>query len=107
MSWDVWLEMDTGGPIKTEVSESFNYTHNCNCMLRDVGIEWSEMRNMKGKDVVFMLDIAIEKLKSDPEKYRKMNPSNGWGSYDSLLSVLERIVEDFSMHPKATLGVCV
>lgn len=38
------------------------------------------------------LFILYIELKEHREKYEKFNPSNGWGSYDSLLNALKRII---------------
>lgn len=32
------------------------------------------------------LKAGLAKLDSDPERFEKLNPSNGWGSYERLVS---------------------
>jgi len=48
----------------------------------------------------------VENLKANPEKYRAMNPENGWGSYDSLCKkwreILPRAKEIVESVPNAT-----
>lgn len=48
----------------------------------------------------------IERLKSDPEKYKKYDPKNGWGSYERLIEVLEKYLEICEKYPTARIEVC-
>lgn len=107
MGWDVWGDIDTGGDGLTRVTESFGYTHNCNPMLRAVGIDWREMHGKPLAEVWPVVAQGAIALRSDTAKFRAMNPPNGWGSYDTLLPVLDRIVDEFARHPKATLYACL
>lgn len=100
MSWDVELEAVIDGHPVTLV-ESVNYTHNCNGMIRDAGFaEWPyEIDGMLSDVFTRKLGSAIYNLKADPRRYQAMNPENGWGSYETLLPVLERILVEFDRFP--------
>jgi hypothetical protein len=88
VSWDA----DFGG-------QSWNYTHNTSCMiyavLTDAGIElaekeawWQRLSGMPGPMGAQFLTVIIDGLEGQPERFRAMNPPNGWGSYDGLLATL-------------------
>lgn len=102
MSWDIWLITELDGH-EIEVGESFNYTHNCNGMIRDAGFEdWPYFVDGWGaKKLGVSLDKLISNLEKDPRKYRAMNPKNGWGDYDSLLLVLRQVKDQCRTYPSA------
>lgn len=108
MSWDAYLHDDRG-----HTDGSWGYTHNCNGMAnavldpeyeqRDTFEEvfkfkdkehiswWERLDGLSGSDGAALLDKIITGLEADPEKFRKMNPDNGWGDYDSFLAVLKEM----------------
>jgi hypothetical protein len=73
-----------------------NITHNLNKMAMEVklsngmtlyDIMWrpDEQEGLKfARDISELLDEGWNILLSDPEKFKKFNPENGWGSYDGL-----------------------
>lgn len=104
MSWDASLHDDRG-----HCEGDWNYTHNCSRMiyavLEDEGIELGErlmgfpermlpcswydrLNGATGPDGAAYLDTIVRGLEADPERFRAMNPENGWGDYDSLLKTL-------------------
>lgn len=86
MSWDVGFELN-GHRFE---GSSWNYTHNCNEMMRKAGLDWIyNLDGLKVKDTIPQFEMMLENLKADPERYREMNPSNGWGNYDELVSIWE------------------
>lgn len=107
MSWTAYLTDDRG-----HEEGDWNYTHNTNRMiaqaLEDCEVEqvpecggslgkaigpawWYRLDGATGPDGAKYLDAIVSSLESRPEKYRAMNPDNGWGSYDSLLGVLREM----------------
>lgn len=90
MSWDAYLECDCCG--HSVITEQ-NYTHNTNGMINEAlgaGEHWLDrLHGASREDGVALLDAIIEGLEADPERFRAMNPPNGWGSYDSLLRILQ------------------
>lgn len=52
------------------------------------GSWWQVLDGMEGPQGAALLGQIIRGLEADPERFRAMNPPNGWGDYDSLLSVL-------------------
>lgn len=49
---------------------------------------WEHLDGMGGVEGVAYLRVIITGLEADPDRFRAMNPENGWGSYDGLLGVL-------------------
>ena len=88
-------------PVKFEQEEqetnevfSANITHNLNTMAGEAGIYeylWrpDEIKITKAKELIEPLRKGLHNLKSQPEKYKKFNPKNGWGSYDGLVKFVE------------------
>lgn len=109
MSYDVWLEIDTGGEEPASVSESLNCTYNCGPMFRKA-LGGSGIHDLGGKvagDLLPQLRAAVANI-TDPaecETYLAMNPPNKWGDHAGAISFLESILLECSKHPKATVKV--
>lgn len=107
MSWDAALIDDRG-----HCEGDWNYTHNCNRMIAaaleaSTGDQtsqsggplgpaigpswWHRLKGASGADGRAYLNDIIRGLESDPQRFRAMNPPNGWGDYDSLLGVLREM----------------
>lgn len=105
MSWDAYL-MDDRGHYDGE----WNFTHNCNGMANAVIYSdyeqqrvfdevfrplheswWKRLDGMSGPEGVVFLDGIIRGLEAEPERFRALNPENGWGDYDSFLQVLREM----------------
>ena len=86
---------------------SGNITHNLGKMASEVkyGLEWKGEGDLSlydvlwrpdehgfkyAKDISDLLDIGWNILLSDPEKYKRYNPENGWGSYEGLCDFVYR-----------------
>jgi hypothetical protein len=104
MSWDIWLVTEVDGH-DISVGDSFNYTHNCNPMIREAGLtEWPyEVDGWRAGELAERLDEAIRNLEADPKKYRAMNPENGWGDYDSLVARLRDVRDQCRTYPSTTV----
>lgn len=48
-----------------------------------------------------ILKMAIERMKGNPDKYKAMNPPNGWGDYQSALNTLETLFDWATRSPNA------
>ena len=104
-------------PIKFEQKEtetnevySANITHNLNRMASEAGIYehlWrpDEIKITKAKELVEPLREGLHKLKSEPEKYKKFNPENGWGSYDGLVKFVDNYLNACYEYPEAEVNV--
>ena len=121
MSWDVDLIDDRG-----HCEGSWNYTHNTSRMiyavLEDAGVDlgtwaeerpgwnysngepvrrtwWDHLNGMSGPDGAAYLHTIAEALADDPERFRAMNPENGWGNYDTLLDLLREMARSVPEWP--------
>lgn len=107
MSWNAYLIDDRG-----HTEGDWNYTHNCNGMIEATlsddevtatgqpfwaalgnttmgrGAWWDLLNGRTGAEGAQLLDRIITGLEADPDRFRAMDPPNGWGSYDTLLDVL-------------------
>ena len=94
-----------------------NITHNLGKMAEAVELSngmtlyqvlWrpDEQEGLKfARDISELLDEGNNILLSDPEKFKKFNPENGWGSYDGLVSFVCRYRNACWETPDAELRV--
>lgn len=113
MSYDVWLEVDTGGPERAALNVlDVNYTSNVSPMwtmalganLGDL-IEENEKEGRTAGRLVGLLSDAVEKMRAEPAAFQAMNPENGWGRYEGALEFLDKIRAACEAHPLAYLRV--
>jgi hypothetical protein len=112
MSLDVYLqfEVDTGGPeLRTFTIFEASYTHNCNLMAEAAGLYTYVWRPDECEDVWVAGDLieplrhGIRLMEDEPDRFIALNPSNGYGSYDTFLPWLRRYLEACIENPKATI----
>ena len=65
-----------------------NMTSNVAPMWREAGCDLRDLKGKKGSEAVKPLCDAINRMMADPEKYKAMNPANGWGDYEGCLNYL-------------------
>lgn len=56
-------------------------------------------------DIIPNLQKGIDSLELNPETYKKLNPENGWGSYETLLRVAKELLEACTKYPNAKIEV--
>lgn len=87
MSWDASLVDD-----RDQVVGEWNFTHNTSRMIYTalplLKPWWAQLSGLSGPEGAAFLHGIIKGLEADPERFRAMNPPNGWGDYDSLVAVL-------------------
>lgn len=105
MSLDVYLEtqMDDN---RTKLLFSANYTHNCNTMAHVAGLYYPVWRPDEidinfAHQLIPYLRKGIAEMERDPKKFVALNPSNGWGSYDTFLPWLKNYLQACEKYPKA------
>jgi hypothetical protein len=89
----------------TVVFES-DVTHNLTAMADEAGLYdvcWrpEEIGISKANQLIKPLSEGIKRLEADPERFKKLNPKNGWGSYDSFLDWLKRYLSACEEFPDA------
>lgn len=99
MSYDVSL---TGWGVQLE---SWNMTSNVAPMWRHAGADLATFNGKLAGDVLPSLEEAVARMERYPNTYRKMNPTNGWGDYDSCLGFLRDLVTGFAEQPRAVVLV--
>jgi hypothetical protein len=111
MSLDVFLEIrrDPDDVFAEEVFYA-NITHNLNRMAMEAGIYkalWrpEEVGFTHARDLIEPLTHGLELLKSDPAKYKALDPDNGWGSYDGCVPWIEKYLKACRDYPDATVAV--
>lgn len=67
-----------------------NLTHNLAPMAAEAGIYkalWrpDEIGIVKASQLIEPLCAGLELLRSDPERFKALNPNNGWGNYGNLI----------------------
>ena len=89
---------------------SWNLTYNLSPMLRAAGFPgWSEVVGNDldplptGKRVAEVMAEVVSELRADPDKYRELNPPNGWGDYDGAVKTLSDCVAVLREHPGAVV----
>lgn len=87
-----------------------NITHNLNKMAGDAGIYehlWrpDEIGITKAAELIEPLRAGLALLKSDPSRFKKFNPENGWGTYDGLVAFVEKYLAACEEYPAATVRV--
>lgn len=88
-----------------------NITHNLGAMAREAGVYlalWrpDEVGITTAAQLIEPLRAGLETLEGDPERFKKFNPKNGWGSYDGLVSFVRNYLAACIEHPGATVRAC-
>ena len=87
-----------------------NATHNLNRMAEEAGIYhelWrpDEIAIGKAWQLVDPLTKGLELLRSDPERFKKFNPPNGWGSYDGFCRFIASYLSACRDYPDSDVEV--
>lgn len=113
MSLDVYLrfDIDTGGAEHTVSVFDANYTHNCGLMAKEAGVYdvvWRPEENgvTCAADLIAPLRQGIAAMEDDPKRFIALNPSNGWGSYETFLPWLREYLQACVKFPKAAVVAC-
>lgn len=59
------------------------------CIDKEKGFK--KLDGMNCKEALPIINNAIQDMLNNAKEYRKLNPSNGWGSYEGLLSTLQEM----------------
>lgn len=106
MSYDIRLVIDTGGEHPAPVTECKSPTYNLSEMFEEaLGCPIRELSGQKAADVIPLLEKATIAMRKAPAKFKKLNPPNGWGSYEGALESLCWLLEVCQEHPKATVEI--
>lgn len=102
-------------PVMTsehETSEvySANITGNLYRMAKEAGLSdamWDPIENgiTTAEQLIDPLQRGLDLLKNDPDRFKWLNPVNGWGTYDGLVSFVENYITACKTWPSATVSV--
>jgi hypothetical protein len=82
-----------------------NITYNLNVMWRKACV-YDALYNshgMQAKSIVPILKLGLEDMLKKPNVYKKLEPENGWGSYDGAITFLNSVIEACEDNPTAKL----
>lgn len=114
MSLDVYLKNRVTSQIsneeETDYAYSANITHNLGQMADKAGIYealWrpEEIGITSANELIEPLREGLHRLKSEREEYEKLNPSNGWGNYETLVDFVDKYLNACYEHPNAEISV--
>jgi hypothetical protein len=105
MSLDFYLE-----EMRPTQVFSGNVTHNLAGMAKEAGLYevlWRPDENAfkLAGDAITTLERGLALLKAEPERFKAMDPENGWGTYDGLVDFVTRVLEACIENPNAQIRV--
>lgn len=68
-------------------------------------VEASKLSAALRRELIEPLRAGLARLRADPDRFRKHNPENGWGSYDGLCQFVAEYLVECEKHPDATVEV--
>lgn len=83
-----------------------NITHNLGKMADEAGVYdccWRpDEHGMEiAAQLIDPLRAGLDKLKADPDHFKRFNPDNGWGDYDGLVEFVEHYLAACEKYPSA------
>lgn len=108
MSLDVYLR----AMVKSNIFEG-GITHNLNKMAMAAELytplwrpeELFQSTIIKAHQLVPFLEKGLVTLKTEPERFKLFNPSNGYGTYEDLVSFVEKYLDALYQNPYAEVEV--
>lgn len=104
------VETDEKTDEKTDLVFRANITHNLINMAEEAGIYeclWrpEEVNFTKADQLIAPLSHGLRIMKRDPKRFEKLNPPNGWGSYEAFVPWIERYLIACITYPEAEVSV--
>jgi hypothetical protein len=87
-----------------------NITHNLGKMANEAGIYialWrpEEKEVERASELIRPLSVGLDKLRSNPKRFKRLNPPNGWGDYEGLVDFVSRYLKACIKFPDAKVSV--
>jgi len=91
---------------KVTVGDVGNYTYNVSSMYYEaLGMMLSDLNGKYAYDIIPIIAKGLADMANNPDKYKAMNPANGWGNYDGALNYLGKLLNECLNHPEAQIEV--
>lgn len=103
------LDISLVCPHCKHAAASENITHNLGAMAQALGIYdlvWHAKGVGTAADLIVPVEGALAKLKADPERYRKFEAENGWGTVEGFIDFLGRLLVGCRADPGLVVEVC-
>ena len=87
-----------------------NITHNLNAMAKEANIYYAlwrpeELGFSKASQLIGPLEVGLALLLSDPERFKKFDPPNGWGDYYGFVIFVGKYLKACMQFPEAEVSV--
>jgi hypothetical protein len=112
MSWDIWLEADLGGREMiyldgSHMSPTWNLGKIFRAAMWPAGdapqLRFGEILDGQlAENVEHLFRAAAALIRRDPERFRALEPENGWGTIENALEVFEHFAKWCKDAPRAT-----
>ena len=101
------LDISITAKRETEIYEG-NVTYNLadmyyKCIDKEKGFK--KLDGMNCKEALPIINNAIQDMLNKADEYGKINPKNGWGSYDGLLKTLQEMRNCCENNPDGTINI--
>lgn len=101
------LDINIKAMREVEIYEA-NITYNLapmyyKCIDKEKGLK--KIDNMSCKEALPIINNAITNMLNYADEYRKLNPANGWGSYEGLLAKLQELRNCCETNPDGIIEV--
>ena len=73
------------------------------CIDKEKGFK--KLDGMNCKEALPIINNAIQEMLNNADDYRKLNPKNGWGSYEGLLKALQEMRNCCENNPDGTIDI--
>ena len=108
LDFSLYMDIDTGGkePYRFYLYDG-NATHNLIKMWTKAGVYEClyESHDKTAAEIVEKLGIGLDDMFCYPEKYKALEPTNKWGTYQNALDFLYDIHKKCVEHPKAKIYI--
>jgi hypothetical protein len=89
---------------------NYNITHNLYQMAKEAGISehlWDPngIGIKTAEQLIEPIANGLALLESDPQRFKKFNSENGWGTYEGLVKMLRLYLEACKENPDAEVSV--
>lgn len=107
MSFNVYLEIDTGGDEPATIANLGDCTGNLAAVFTTAldGTDIYDLHGHTAGEAAPRLRAAVTRMLADPAKFEAMNPPNGWGDADGACRFLANAAAMCARHPKTVICI--